>query len=591
MKFITYCLSVSLITGFITTLFCKRGIITDIFMLNEQNVRNFGKYPISRNYYEESIKRLISNNKTINNIKLLRLYNPELWNQNNKEPLIIIHHIETVTATSNNNDTTIDEDTIEKQHINRRNHTFKKLIERYNNQEKEEKEEKEENKHIDKKSEHFEIIYNNQITFMDIGGLDTIKTEMLQCVDMLKNWKKYSRFSVRTPKGLILEGPPGNGKTMLAKGFAGESGVNFIAVSGAEFQDKYIGVGSSKIRELFKLASKNIPCIIFIDEIDALGRNRNDDNSGGNAERDNTLNQLLVEMDGFRNNTGIFVIGATNRADLLDPALMRPGRIDKRIYVGMPDIIARRFIIDIHIEGKPNTFGKDKITELVSMTSGFSGAQIENLLNEAMLLALKNNKEEFNMLDINIIYNRILGGTQSEEHIITDELLERICVHELGHSIMGLLCKYHPLMKKVVINLNSPINPGMTIFEDDESIKLDTYESLFERISILYGGRIAELLIYGEGLISNGASSDYNEALEIAQKMVIDYGMGKNQYSGIGESSKKKIDIEVEKILKNCYDNTYSILQNKKDCIISGSAILKKNKSITRRDLQAYLML
>jgi cell division protease FtsH len=412
---------------------------------------------------------------------------------------------------------------------------------------------------------------------------------MLQCVDILKNFEKYNNYSVRTPKGLILEGPPGNGKTMLAKGFAGEANVNFIAVSGAEFQDKYIGVGSSKVRELFKLATQNKPCVIFIDEIDALARKRNDGDNGGNAERDNTLNQLLIEIDGFYNNSGIFIIGATNRIDLLDSAFMRPGRIDKSIYVGMPDTISRRYIINIHIKGKPNSLTEELIDELVLMTSDFSGAQIENLLNEAMLYALRKNKTEFNISDIDIIYNRILSGSQSEEHIINDETLERICVHEMGHSVMGLFCKHHPLMKKVVINLNSPKNPGMTIF-DYETNDLDTYENLYEYISILYGGRIAELLIYGDEFISTGASSDYAEARKTAQEMIIHYGMG-NKYGGIGENSKNLINDEIEKILNDAYKNAYNILNNKKDCIISGSLLLKKQKSLTRSELQSHLMI
>jgi cell division protease FtsH len=532
------------------------------------------KYPISRNYYEEALKRL--NNDTMRDIGILT-NNEETIVEQTEESVIIIHHI-------SNQTTTINEDMRQ----NHRNHAFQRMMERYENQQKDNE------RKTGEKSENFEVIYGdtNGIKFSDIGGFETIKGEMLQCVDMLKNWEKYSRFSVRTPKGLVLEGPPGNGKTMLAKGFATEADVAFIAVSGAEFQDKYIGVGSSKIRELFTLACENRPCVIFIDEIDALGRKRNDGDSGGNAERDNTLNQLLVEMDGFRNNSGIFVIGATNRADLLDSALMRPGRIDKRIYVGMPDNVARRFIIDIHMRGKPNQLQKGEIEELVSMTSGFSGAQIENLLNEAMLFALKNDKEEFNMSDIDTIYNRVLGGMQSEEHNVSDEMLERICVHELGHSLMGLFCKHHPLMKKVVINLTSPKNPGMTIFEDDEmQDRLNTYEALFERISILYGGRIAELLIYGETMISTGATTDFAEARVIAQKMVVDYGMGQELYSGMGEKSKDKLDIEVENILSDAYAYTYGFLEKNKDCIISGSAILKRERSLSRRDLQTYLML
>lgn len=554
--------------------------INSFININIKNKNVFTKirmdYPLSRNYYEQSLRRLNSKNNTIHDFELLKNNITKNFVEKLNESFIIIHHVEELSTNDTINKYNEDD-------INTRNNALKKMMENYYNKN---------NENIkNKKSENFEIITNtnNKINFSNIGGFDNIKSEMLQCIDMLKNWKKYIRFSVRTPKGIILEGPPGNGKTLLARGFAGEANISFIPVSGSEFQNKYIGVGSSKVRELFKLASDNKPCIIFIDEIDALGRKRND---GDNAERDNTLNQLLVEMDGFNNNTGIFIIGATNRVDLLDTALMRPGRIDKTIYVGMPDLIARNFIIDIHIKGKPNNLTKENFQELVKMTNGFSGSQIENLLNEAMLFALKNNKEVFNMYDIDTIYNRILGGMQNEEHIISDEMLQRICVHELGHSLVSFHCKHHPLMKKIVINLTSPHSPGMTIFENDNGIEnLTTYEQLFERITILYGGRIAELLIYGENMISSGASNDFDIARQIAQKMVINYGMGKNKYGGIGENSKEKINIEIEQILSDAYEYAYSILQNNKDSIISGSIILKKEKILTRKDLLTYLML
>jgi len=571
-------------------------------------------YPISQRYYEESLKRL--NNRELREMREIGMMEGD--------SIIIIRRREYST----NNDTILDDvddddgddgddmdddgddmdgndsqdgevdlrdRRIHQEHreINRRNHAIQKMMERYENNQVGSRGGMGGKGGKGSKTENFEVVYNGSITFADIGGFDSIKSEMLQCVDMLQNWETYARFSVRTPKGLVLEGPPGNGKTMLARAFASEAGVAFIPVSGAEFQDKYIGVGSSKVRELFNLAIDNRPCIIFIDEIDALGRRRSDsgESGGGGAERDNTLNQLLVEMDGFRNNTGIFVIGATNRADLLDPALMRPGRIDKRIYVGMPDVVARRFIVDIHIKGKPNTLGREGVGELVSMTGGFSGAQIENLLNEAMIFALKSKREVFHRSDIDVIYNRMISGTQSEAHIISDDMLERICVHEMGHSLMGLFCKHHPLMKKVVINMMSPKNPGMTIFEDDgDGNMLSTRDALVERIGILYGGQIAEKLIYGEGMVSSGAISDYEEARKVAQRMVLEFGMG-GRYSGIGEKSKEKIDEEIEKLLCGGYDYAYSVLQSKRDCIVSGSAILKRDMSVTRKDLLAYLML
>jgi len=429
----------------------------------------------------------------------------------------------------------------------------------------------------DRKSENFEVIVNHPFRFTDIGGYENVKSELMQCVDILKNYEKYSKYNVRIPKGLILEGPPGNGKTLLAKAFAGECNVSFIAVSGSEFQEKYVGVGSSRVRELFALAKKNVPCIVFIDEIDAIGRTRSSDGETSSSERDNTLNELLVAMDGFKNNKGIFLIGATNRADLLDPALMRPGRIDKRIFIGLPDEKTRKAILDIHIQGKPYDESGVIFNDLVDTTSGLSGAQIENLLNEAMLNALRYNREKISKEDMEIVLNKIMVGWQPNQHQFSEAIMNQILIHEMGHAVMGMVSKNHSKMRKVIINLSSPNTPGYTLFEQDKD-NIYTREGLLEHLSILLGGRIAEEIFYGIGSVSSGAINDFEEALKLAQKMVIYYGMG-NQliYPSLSEKYKEIIDNDVSDLIQTAYNVTYSALIKQKKVIMEGVNVLKKD--------------
>jgi cell division protease FtsH len=429
----------------------------------------------------------------------------------------------------------------------------------------------------EKKSENFEVITKSPVNFTDVGGYDNIKKELGQCVDMLKNYKKYAKYNVRIPRGLIFEGPPGNGKTLLAKALAGEAHTGFIAVSGSEFQEKYVGVGSARIRELFKLAKKNVPCIIFIDEIDAVGRTRSGDGETSSSERDSTLNELLVALDGFKNNTGIFIIGATNRVDLLDPALMRPGRIDKRMYIGMPDKKAREAILNIHLKGKPYDANSIIMPDIVEITNGLSAAQIENLVNEAMLNALRHDRTEFTSEDIDIVMNKMMVGWQPTEHQFSANMIDNIAIHEMGHAIVGMLSKHHSKMTKVIINLSAPRSPAYTIFEASTS-SIFTREALFEHLMILLAGRIAEEVFFDIS-VTTGAINDFEEAAKLAQKMIVYYGMGKEViYPSNSDKYKEMIDNEIVSLLNDAYGYAEFIIRNSKDLMQEGAELLKRDK-------------
>jgi cell division protease FtsH len=526
---------------------------------NTKELRDFflnrKKYPFSQNYYENYIKRLNSRNITEQNNEIL---GNDYFNRGNGTVRIIIGRpiVNPLFDFEENGNNEVHSDFNERKRSGNGN----------------------------KKSDNFEVIVDNETNFTAVGGYNLIKEELSQCIDLLKNYTKYSKFNVRVPKGLIFEGPPGNGKTLLAKALAGEAKTGFIAVSGSQFQEMYVGVGSARIRELFQLAEKNIPCIIFIDEIDALGRSRGSDKEMSSAERDSTLNELLVALDGFKTKAGVFIIGATNRADLLDPALLRPGRIDKRIFIGNPDELARRAIIKIHLNGKPHD--NDIIDDdLVEITNGFSAAQIENLLNEAMLNALRYNREEFTQKDVDVVYNKVLVGWQPSDHIFTDEMLDKICVHEMGHAIVGLMSKNHSKVKKVIINLSSPKSPGYTLFEKSNS-NMYSRDVLFQHLMILLGGRIAEELFYGHLGVSTGAISDFEEAHGLANKMITYYGMGdKVIYPSNSEKYKEIIDNEITKLLQEAYTYASLIIENSKDFIYDAAVLLKEKRMLTADQL------
>jgi len=439
------------------------------------------------------------------------------------------------------------------------------------------------------KSDNFEVIKDGKIKFKDVGGYDLIKDELMQCADLLKNYEKYSKFNVRPPKGLILEGPPGNGKTLIAKSFCGEIDVGFIPVSGAQFQEKYVGVGASRVRELFKLAKDNTPCVVFIDEIDAIGRQRSSSGESHNSERDSTLNELLVSLDGFKSNNGVFVMGATNRIDLLDTALTRPGRIDKKVFIGNPDRKTREAILSIHIQGKP--YEKNvNLNYLIELTNGFSGAQIENFLNEAMLYALRNNREMMHLQDLEIIANRILTGWQSTENKLSEEMLYQVAIHEMGHALVGLFTNYKKLIK-VTINLWSPKSLGYTLFEPDENDgNLITKEKLINELMVLLGGRIAEEIFF-DNKISSGASHDLQQTIALAENMITKLGMGHKLIMPHGsEKYKELIDKETDDLINEAYQKAKTMLMNCKELIKECAEILVIEHEITPATIKKKIL-
>ena len=553
---------------------------------DDKNYKNSRRYGIIKPDFMEKIRRLNSKNSTIQQQSILgldELNDEEYYDDDddddeniNQQKIQKIHininknsflHALGIRIDDNNeiNDEMRSEIDDEPPSMNRRNYIEKEKS----------------------KSKNFVVINNCDINFSDIGGYDNVKIELQQCVDILKNYQKYAKYNVRIPKGLILEGPPGTGKTLFAKALAGESKCNFIAVSGSDFQEKYVGIGPTRIKELFELAKKNIPCIIFVDEIDALGRKRSSDGESSSNERDNTLNALLVELDGFKNNTGIFLIAATNRVDLLDNALIRPGRIDKKIFIGLPDTNTRESIINIHIRGKP--YGNSIfLNDLVEITEGFSGAQIENLLNEAMLNALRLNKTEFCYQDFDYVMNKMIAGWQPNDHEFTSDIIDHIAIHEMGHAIVGLLSKYHSKMSKVVINLSSPKSPGYTVFKSSTS-SIYTREALFEHLMILLSGRIAEEVFYNVS-VTTGAINDFEEALKLAEKMVLYYGMGSNViYPSSSDKYKEMIDNDVIELINNAYNYAELIITECKNLIFETSEILKKDKLLKAEKIQELI--
>ena len=418
---------------------------------------------------------------------------------------------------------------------------------------------------------------DTKTTFKDVAGLEEAKEEVMEIVDFLKNPGRYTRLGGKIPKGVLLVGPPGTGKTLLAKSVAGEANVPFFSISGSDFVEMFVGVGASRVRDLFKQAKEKSPCIIFIDEIDAIGRARGKNLvSGGNDERESTLNQLLTEMDGFGTNSGVIVLAATNRADILDKALMRAGRFDRQIYVELPDLNGRREIFEVHMRGLKLSNDVDK-EFLAKQTPGFSGADIANVCNEAALIAARRNKESIEKQDFLDAIDRIVGGLEKKNSVITQSEKKVIAFHEAGHATTSWMLEHaHPLVKVTIVPRGKAL--GAAWYLPDER-QITTKEQMFHEMVATLGGRAAEQIIFGQ--ISTGALNDLEKVSKQAHAMVMYYGLdetignvsyydstGQQEYSfqkPFSEKTAEKIDAEVSKIIEKAYQEALRILNEHKD--------------------------
>ena len=450
------------------------------------------------------------------------------------------------------------------------------------------------------KAKMINTIEKNRVTFKDVAGVDEEKEELEEIVEFLKNPKKFTDMGARIPKGVLLVGHPGTGKTLLAKAVAGEAGVPFFIISGSDFVEMFVGVGASRVRDLFEQAKKNAPCIIFIDEIDAVGRQRGAGLGGGHDEREQTLNQLLTEMDGFGANEGIIIIAATNRPDVLDPALLRPGRFDRQVTVSLPDKNARIEILKVHAKNK--VLAKNITLEyLAKRTPGFSGADLENLLNEAALLAVRRSKKEITMAEIDEATDRVLMGPAKVTKKYTDKEKKLVAFHEAGHAVMGLKLDGANEVQKITIIPRGHAG-GYTMMTPKEESFNYTKNELLESICGLLGGRVAEEVTFGE--ITTGAHDDFKKATKIARSMVTEYGMSSlgpmmleepdgNTFLGrdytknrnISDTVAHEIDEEMRSIINNCYEKTKKIISENKDLLSLIANTLLEEETITKEEI------
>ncbi len=443
-----------------------------------------------------------------------------------------------------------------------------------------------------------------KVKFTDVAGLVEEKEEVSELIDFLKSPKKFQKMGARIPKGVLLVGPPGTGKTLLAKAVAGEANVPFYYISGSDFVELFVGVGASRVRDMFKQAKHNAPCLIFIDEIDAVGRQRGAGLGGGHDEREQTLNQLLTEMDGFGANEGIIVIAATNRPDVLDPALLRPGRFDRQVTVNLPDVKGREEILQVHAKGK--TFAKNvTLANIAKRTVGFSGADLENLLNEAALLTVRRNKNAITMAEIDEAHDRVLMGPAKKTKKYTEHEKKVVAYHEAGHAVVGIKLEGANEVQKITIIPRGAAG-GYNLMLPKEETMLSTKKELLETISGLLGGRVAEELIFNE--VTTGAHNDFEKATKIARSMVTEYGMsdlGPMQYEHqessvfLGRDYNKsrnfssqvafEIDQEQRKIIKECYEKTTKIIKENRKLLDLIAEALIEYEILTKEQIE-YLV-
>ena len=445
---------------------------------------------------------------------------------------------------------------------------------------------------------------DNQVTFKDVAGLKEEKEEVKELIDFLKDPKKFQKLGARIPKGVLLMGPPGTGKTLLAKAVAGEANVPFYFISGSDFVELFVGVGASRVRDMFQQAKRNAPCLIFIDEIDAVGRQRGTGLGGGHDEREQTLNQLLTEMDGFGTNEGIIIIAATNRPDVLDPALLRPGRFDRQVTVNLPDVRGREEILEVHAKNKILADGIT-LKNLAKRTPGFSGADLENLLNEAALLAVRRNKDEISMSEIDEATDRVLMGPAKVSHKYSENDRKLVAYHEAGHAVIGLKLKNASDVQKVTIIPRGSAG-GYNMMVPSEEKLCSTKTDLLEEITGLLGGRTAEEITFGE--ITTGAHNDFEKATQIARSMVTEYGMSDlgplqfEQQSGsvfLGRDYNKpqhfsnevanEIDMEMRKIIDDCHKKATEIIKKNKDLLKLIAEALLEYETLTKEQID-YLV-